>query len=60
MASLKSWIATKLLNGDPHDVFAPQISFFDTVDAGQGGHTSFPIYSEMSRVRYCRSSPTEA
>jgi len=34
----------KLLHGDPKDVFSPQISFFNLVSTGQGGHTSFPIY----------------
>jgi hypothetical protein len=34
----------KLLHGDPKDVFTPQISFFNLVSTGQGGHTSFPIY----------------
>ncbi len=40
----------KLLNGDPHDVFTPQISFFNTVDARQGGHTSFPIFGNKQDI----------
>ncbi len=35
----------KLLQGDPKDVFSPQISFFTLPGLmAQGGHTSFPIY----------------